>query len=116
MLALIGILVVFAAVFGGFLLERGNPYVLMQPAELLIICGSACGIVLVSNSPAMIRKMLAGVWSAFRPPRLGPRVFLRNLRLLYEIFVYSKRARGIMQIETDIENPENSPIFSNHPE
>jgi chemotaxis protein MotA len=116
MLALIGILLVFGAVFGGFLLEKGNPYVLMQPAELLIICGSACGIVLVSNSPAMIRKMLAGVLSAFNPPRLGPPVFLRNLRLLYEIFVYSKRARGIMQIETDIENPENSPIFSNHPE
>src|SRR5437764_680942 len=116
MLALIGILVVFGAVLGGFLLERGNPYVLMQPAELLIICGSAGGIVLVSNSPASIRKMLAGIVSAFNPPPLGPQVFLRNLRMLYEIFIYSKRARGIMQIETDIEQPEKSPIFSNHPE
>ena len=37
MLAIIGIVVVFVAVLGGFLLERGNPYVLMQPAELLIV-------------------------------------------------------------------------------
>src|SRR5215471_7929512 len=109
MLALIGILVVFAAVFGGFLLERGNPYVLMQPAELLIICGAATGIVLVSNPPAMIRKMLAGIAAAFHPPRYGPQFFLRNLRMLYEVFVYAKRARGIMQIETDIEKPEESP-------
>jgi chemotaxis protein MotA len=116
MLALIGILLVFGAVIGGFLLERGNPYVLMQPAELLIICGSAAGIVLVSNSPASMRKMLAGIVSAFNPPRLGPQVFLRNLRMLYEIFIYSKRARGFMQIESDIEQPDNSPIFSNHPE
>jgi chemotaxis protein MotA len=35
--------------------------------------------------------------------------------MLYEVFVYSKRARGIMQLEADIEQPESSPIFSNHP-
>src|SRR5438067_496195 len=34
MLALPGILLVFAAVLGGFVLERGNLWVLMQPAEL----------------------------------------------------------------------------------
>ena len=39
MLALIGIAVVFIAVFGGYLLERGNPWVLMQPAELVILRG-----------------------------------------------------------------------------
>src|SRR5437016_11777858 len=54
-------------IFGGFLLERGNPWVLMQPAELLIICGSAIGIVLVANSPAVIRKMLRGIVLVFRP-------------------------------------------------
>ena len=43
MLAIAGILLVFAAVLGGFLIEKGNPYVLMQPAELLIIGGSALG-------------------------------------------------------------------------
>ena len=33
MLALIGIIMVFAAVVGGFVMEQGNPWVLMQPAE-----------------------------------------------------------------------------------
>jgi hypothetical protein len=47
MLAVIGIIAVFAAVLGGFLLEHGNAYVLMQPAELLIVGGAAIGIVLV---------------------------------------------------------------------
>ena len=61
MFALLGIVLVFAAVLGGFLLEHGNPYVLMQPAELLIVCGAACGIVMVSNSPAVIRKMVSGI-------------------------------------------------------
>src|SRR5947209_5526487 len=109
MLALVGILLVFGAVFGGFLLERGNPYVLIQPAELLIIGGSATGIVLISNSPAVIRKMLIGVAAAFRPPQYGPKLFLRRLRMLYELFVYAKRSRGVMQLEADIEKPELSP-------
>ena len=37
MLALLGIAAVFAAVLGGYLLEKGNPWVLLQPAELLIL-------------------------------------------------------------------------------
>src|SRR5437762_1195025 len=116
MLALLGIVLVFVAVFGGFLLEHGNPWVLMQPAELLIICGAAIGIVLVSNSPAVIWKMIHGVARAFRPRLPDSKSFLRHLRMLYEIFVYSQRARGIMQLEEDVESPETSRIFTNHPQ
>ena len=41
MFAIIGILLVFAAVIGGFLMEKGQIMVLVQPAELLIIAGAA---------------------------------------------------------------------------
>lgn len=44
MLALAGIILVLAAVFGGYIAERGNPYVLLQPGELLIVGGAALGI------------------------------------------------------------------------
>ena len=40
MFAIIGILVVFGAVVGGYLMEHGNLKVLLQPAELLIIGGA----------------------------------------------------------------------------
>jgi chemotaxis protein MotA len=116
MLAFIGIVLVFVAVFGGFLVEKGNPWVLMQPAELLIIGGAAIGIILVSNPPSVIRKMAKGILLAFRPPRRGRETFLRHLRMLYEIFVYSQRAGGIMDLENDVDNPEHSRIFSNHPD
>ena len=66
MLAMGGILLVFAAVFGGYILERGNPYVLVQPAEILIVVGAAVGITLVSNRPAGIRKMGTGALRVFR--------------------------------------------------
>ncbi len=55
MIAIIGVLVIFGAVIGGFLWEKGPLGVLMQPAELLIIGGSMIGTILVST-PAPILK------------------------------------------------------------
>ena len=49
LLFIIGILVVFGAVVGGYLMEHGNLRVLLQPAELLIIGGAGVGTVLVAN-------------------------------------------------------------------
>src|SRR5204863_9513962 len=115
MLALLGIAAVFLAVIGGFLLEHGNPWVLLQPAELLIVGGATMGIVLVANPPAVIHRMWLGAVSAFRPPRRSPAVFLKHLRMLYEVFSYVQRA-GIVALEGDVEEPEKSAIFTNHPE
>jgi len=114
MFAIVGIVLVFVAVLGGFLLERGNPFVLMQPAELLIVGGAAAGIVMVANPPDVIGKMLRGALATFRPPVHTPRSFLRNLRMLYEIFSYGQRA-GMIEMESDVEDPGSSKIFSNHP-
>ena len=41
MFPVIGIVVVLGCIAGGYLMEKGNLLVLMQPAELLIIAG--CG-------------------------------------------------------------------------
>ena len=43
MFGIIGIVVVFGAVLGGYLMEHGNIKVLLQPAELIIIAGAAAG-------------------------------------------------------------------------
>ncbi|HTX38410.1 MAG TPA: flagellar motor stator protein MotA [Bryobacteraceae bacterium] len=116
MLALLGIVLVFAAVLGGFLLERGNPYVLMQPAEVLIIGGAAAGILLLANPWFVIRKMAQGALLAFRPPGRDRQTFLDRLRLLYEVFVFAQRSGGFMQLENDIDRPSESAVFGNHPE
>jgi chemotaxis protein MotA len=115
MLAMVGIILVFAAVFGGYILERGNPYVLLQPAEILIVLGAAAGITLVSNRPAAIRKMCAGALRVFRSPPYSPPQFLRYLRMLYEVFSFVQRA-GVVELEQDVENPDRSRIFSRYPE
>ena len=40
MFAIIGIVVVLGAIIGGFLMEKGNMAVLLQPAELLMVGNS----------------------------------------------------------------------------
>jgi chemotaxis protein MotA len=115
MLAFAGILVVLAAVLGGYVAEKGNPYVLLQPAELLIVCGSAIGIILIANRPSLIRQTVRGIGAIFFPPRRNKQSVLRSLRMLYEVFSYAQRA-GVMALESHVEEPQNSSIFSRYPE
>ena len=61
MFGIIGILVVFGAVVGGYLMEHGNLKVLVQPAELLIIGGAAAGTVLIANPPSIL---IGNLWRA----------------------------------------------------
>jgi chemotaxis protein MotA len=115
MLIILGLVAVFAAVLGGFVLERGNVLVLLQPAELLIICGSAGGILLVSNPPSQIRRMLAGIRELFRPGKYSQPFYLATLKMLYELFLFGRRA-GPTGLENHIEDPEKSAIFQRYPE
>lgn len=115
MFALLGILVVFAAVLGGYLLEHGNVYVLMQPAGLVIIAGAAAGIVLAANPPCVIGKMFRGVASTLRSPLYSRNSYLLCLRMLYELTAFALRA-GIEELEQDFEAPAKSRILSNYPD
>jgi chemotaxis protein MotA len=115
MLTILGIALVLAAVLGGYISEKGNPYVLLQPAELLIVCGAAAGIVLIANPPAIIAKMLRGVAKILFPRAAGRVAYLRALRMLYEILTYLQRA-GQLALERHIEDPASSPILSQYPE
>jgi chemotaxis protein MotA len=89
--------------------------VLLQPAELLIVGGAAVGIVIVANPPSVIRRMVEGTKAAFRPPVRTPEVFLRHIRMLYEVFCFVQRA-GANELESDVEVPDKSRIFSNYPD
>jgi chemotaxis protein MotA len=115
MLVLIGIALVLAAVFGGYVAEKGNLFVLLQPPELLIVGGAACGILLIANPLPVIRKILHGMRWMFSEPRHSQESFLLGLRMLYEVFTFARKA-GMIELEREVEEPENSRIFSRYPE
>ena len=65
MFAIIGFVVVIGAVLGGFLMEKGQMAVLVQPAELLIIAGAAAGTLLIANPVRILKAIIGGVMGAF---------------------------------------------------
>lgn len=114
MFAIIGIVVVFGAVIGGFLMEKGNLAVLMQPAELLIIGGAATGTLLIANPPRVLTGILRGIAGAFAGSRYTKDWHLDSLKLLYEFFDTARRS-GLPSLEAEIEDVSKSKTFGRHP-
>jgi chemotaxis protein MotA len=115
MLAILGILVVFGAVIGGFLMEKGNLHVLMQPAELLIIAGAAMGTLLVANPTHILKGIVSGLKGVLSGSKFGKERYLRTLKMMYE-FLNKVRKEGLLSVEMDVEKPEESAIFKAYPE
>jgi chemotaxis protein MotA len=111
MFAIVGILVVFGAVIGGYLMEKGNMMVLLQPAELLIIGGAAVGTILVANSPAVLKGMLGGIKSVFVSSKYGKPLYVATLKGLFAV-MQKARKKGLTDLEADVENPTKSELFS----
>jgi chemotaxis protein MotA len=109
-LILAGLLVVLGSVLAGYLLERGNVFVLLQPAELLIIAGGALGIILVANPRRNLRALVHAIASIRRHRTHTREVYLAVLRMLYVLFQFSRRA-GLPGLEPHVEAPHKSEIF-----
>jgi chemotaxis protein MotA len=111
MFAIIGIVVVFGAVVGGYLMEHGNLKVLLQPAELLIIGGAGIGTVLVANPLHILKKLAGGVASVFGGSKFTKQRYLESLKMMYDL-LNKARKDGLVSLETDVEDPDKSPIIS----
>ena len=114
MFAIIGIVVVFGAIIAGYLMEKGNMLVLMQPAELIIIGGAALGTLFVANPMHIIQAIGAGVVSVIRPSQFGKARYLDTLKMMFE-FLNKVRREGLLSVENDIEKPRESTIFKKYP-
>jgi chemotaxis protein MotA len=114
MFAIIGIVIVFGAVLGGYLMEHGNVKVLLQPAELIIIAGAAGGTVLIANPIHVLKQIVAGMIGVFKGSPFTQVRYLTSLKLAYQLLNKARR-QGLMSLETDIEDPPNSVIFQQDP-
>ena len=115
MFAIIGIVLVFGCVIGGFLMEKGHLAVLVQPAEVLIIAGSALGTLLVANPMHIIKKIVGALLGTLGSSKFGKTRYLSTLKMMFELLNKVRRG-GLLSIEADIEKPEESEIFTQYPE
>jgi len=115
MFAIIGILLVFGAVLGGFLMEKGHVAVLLQPAEFLIIVGAGFGTLLIANPLHTLKSIFSSALGVFRKSHHSRARYVSMLKMMYELLNKVRRS-GMLSIEADIERPAESAIFKEHPD
>jgi chemotaxis protein MotA len=113
MFSIIGIVVVFGSIVAGYLMEHGNLKVLMQPSELIIIGGAAAGTVLTANPLHILKEIAGGVAGVFGSSKYGKQRYIDTLKMMYEL-LNKARKEGLVALESDIEEPEKSVLFSNY--
>src|SRR5690606_949617 len=112
---IIGIIVVLGCVVGGFAIHGGNPTALMSPIEIMIICGASFGAMIIGNPLSVTIGVIKSAGALLTPSKYTKTFYLEILTLLYDILNKTRR-EGLMAIEGDIEDPENSPLFNNYPD
>jgi len=115
MFAIVGIVLVFCAVIGGFLMEKGHIAVLLQPAELLIIAGASIGTLLVANPMHILKGIAAGLMGILKGSRFSKQRYLNTLKMMYQ-FLNKVRKEGLLAVEMDVEKPAESALFKNFPD
>jgi len=114
MLFIIGALVVVGSVAGGYLMHGGILGVLWQPSEFIIILGAAFGAFLIANSMHTVKETGKRLPRAIFGQATSEKTYLDLLGLLFDLFNKARR-EGMMAIETDIEVPAESGIFTQYP-
>lgn len=114
MLVIVGLVIVFGSVIGGYVMHHGELAVLIQVNEFIIIGGAGLGAMIVANTPAVLKGVLAQTLGVFKPNPFGATAYAELLQVLYEIF-QKARKDGLVGLESHIENPESSDIFQKYP-
>lgn len=115
MIGLIGIVMIFAMVFGGYLLAGGKMAIIYKtlPYEMMMIGGAATGAFLISNNLSEIKHTIKDIGKVFKGSKWKPEDYRDLLCLLFALIRIAKQ--NPVEIEQHIDNPEDSTVFSKYP-
>src|SRR5476649_1964370 len=103
MFVIVGALIVLASVAGGYLMEGGKVLVLSQPAEFIIIGGSAAGSLLIGTPPSVLKQLVGQLVGLFKSGP-GKKSYVDLLGMLYQLFKVAQQS-GVMALESHFEAP-----------
>ena len=116
MFQIIGVVLLFALVFGSFLISGGNLGVILEaaPHELMAILGAGIASYLISNSMGVIKATGGGFGKIFKGPKWKASDYTDLLSLLF-VLTKMMKTKGVIAVESHIEKPAESPIFDKYP-
>jgi chemotaxis protein MotA len=106
----IGNVGVILCVFVTYYFHGGHLGVLWQPAEIVIIFGSACCAFLVANSKHTVKATFTDLKMIYKADKYSKKEYIELLSMLFVIFK-TARTKGWLALERHIENPHESDIF-----
>ncbi|WP_425092253.1 flagellar motor stator protein MotA [Tropicimonas sp. S265A] len=114
MIGIVGVVIVFVMVFGGYLAAGGKMGIILKslPFEFTMIGGAAVGAFIISNDMAGIKHTIKDVGKVFKGAKWKSEDYRDLLCLLYELLRLAKQ--NPVALEEHIEAPENSDIFSKY--
>ena len=107
---IIGLIVVFFCVLGGYAIPGGHLKILFQPYEFLIIFGTAIGAFIIANPKFILKDTIKKLKLLFKRTPYNKDSYIALLSFLYVSFK-SIKVKGIVEFEPHIEDPQNSKLF-----
>ena len=116
MFQIIGLVLLFAMVFGSYIMAGGNMGVILTalPHEMMAIGGAAVAAFLISNSMPVIKGVGGGMGKVFGGPKWKASDYRDLLSLLF-LLTKTMKSKGVIALESHIENPKESTIFTRFP-
>ena len=116
MFQIIGVVLLFGLVFGSFLMSGGNLGVIIEaaPHELMAILGAGVASYLISNSMGVIKATVGGFGKIFKGPKWKAGDYTDLLSVLF-VLTKMMKSKGVVAVESHIEKPAESTVFSKYP-
>ncbi|EPX84171.1 flagellar motor stator protein MotA [Rubellimicrobium thermophilum DSM 16684] len=115
MIGIIGIVIIFAMVFGGYILAGGKLSIILKalPFEFMMIGGAALGAFVLANDGAGVKHALKDMAKVFKGPKWKPADYRDLLCLLFALIRVSRS--NPVALEDHIEKPQESSLFARYP-
>ena len=116
MIAIVGLVLLFVFVFGGYVMAGGSmaPIIKAAPIETFIIVGAGIAATLVGNGMDTIKGVAGGFGKVFGGPKYKKQDYLDTIFLVSKLLKIL-RVDGPVALESHVESPEGSPIFGEYP-
>ncbi len=114
MIGIVGIVVIFVMVFGGYLAAGGKMGIILKslPYEMTMIGGAALGAFVLSNDMSAIKHTFKDIGKVFKGTKWKSEDYRDLLCLLFELIRLAKQ--NPVALEEHIEDPDQSNIFSKY--
>jgi|EP00919_Chromeraceae_sp_WS-2016_P048686 chemotaxis protein MotA len=113
--SIIGIIITVICVFGGYILAGGKMSIILHslPFEMMMIGGAAIGAFVCGNDMHTIKSTMSDLMAVFKGPKWKRQDYSDLLCLMHELVRLLEDSP--VDLESHIEDPENSEVFQKYP-